>query len=402
MSLADRIAVMHQGRIVQAASPVEVYRNPAARFVGSFIGNPPMNFLPAKKARRRQLVGRRSDACPARGRTAAVEFAIRPEDVDVAPGRHPGHGARGRAARRAHAGDGRRRRHLFRAVLDSNTDAKPGDQPEPEAARPTASAGSTRRRRPRSSSTHPGGARMAGLNKQDYVDRAVAVLKENDRGTYTVPTKGLYPFQWNWDSCLTALGQRHFDEDRAWTEIETLFAHQWPDGMVPHIVFHVDDDGYFPGPDVWRTGRPVTTSGITQPAVAGFAVRRLFDAAADRPRAAERARALLPKIDAWHRWFYENRDPQRRGPGRHHPPLGVRPRQLDRLGRGLRARADRRRRALRAPRHPARRSGAPADQGAVRPLPLAGAALPRPRLGQFASCTTPRRSRSSIPASTPS
>ena len=27
--------------------------------------------------------------------------------------------------------------------------------------------------------------------------------------------------------------------------------------MVPHIVFHVDDDGYFPGPDVWATGRPV-------------------------------------------------------------------------------------------------------------------------------------------------
>src|SRR5437660_643823 len=48
MSLADRISVMSGGRIVQADSPVEVYRNPAARFVGSFIGNPPMNFLPAK------------------------------------------------------------------------------------------------------------------------------------------------------------------------------------------------------------------------------------------------------------------------------------------------------------------------------------------------------------------
>jgi len=47
MSLADRISVMSGGRIVQADSPVEVYRNPAARFVGSFIGNPPMNFLPA-------------------------------------------------------------------------------------------------------------------------------------------------------------------------------------------------------------------------------------------------------------------------------------------------------------------------------------------------------------------
>ncbi|MEX0860726.1 MAG: ABC transporter ATP-binding protein, partial [Cucumibacter sp.] len=50
MSLADRIAVMHGGRIVQAASPIEVYRNPAARFVGSFIGNPPMNFIAARRA----------------------------------------------------------------------------------------------------------------------------------------------------------------------------------------------------------------------------------------------------------------------------------------------------------------------------------------------------------------
>src|SRR6185437_13738197 len=134
----------------------------------------------------------------------------------------------------------------------------------------------------------------------ELFDRAVAVLKDNDRGGYTVPTKGLYPFQWNWDSCLTALGQSHFDEDRAWTEIETLFAHQWPDGMVPHIVFHVRDEGYFPGPDVWRTGRPTPTSGITQPPVAGFAVKRLFDRAGDRKSAASRARLLLTRIDAWH------------------------------------------------------------------------------------------------------
>ena len=51
-------------------------------------------------------------------------------------------------------------------------------------------------------------------------DDAIAVLKENDRGSYNVPTKGLYPFQWNWDSCFTALGQSHFDLPRAWTEIE--------------------------------------------------------------------------------------------------------------------------------------------------------------------------------------
>jgi len=151
------------------------------------------------------------------------------------------------------------------------------------------------------------------MTTADLTNRAIAVLKDNDRGGYTVPTKGLYPFQWNWDSCLTALGQSHYDEDRAWTEIETLFAHQWPDGMVPHIVFHVEDAGYFPGADVWRTNRPTPTSGITQPAVAGFAVRRLFDRAKDREMAAKRAAALLPKVDAWHRWFYDHRDPQGEG-----------------------------------------------------------------------------------------
>lgn len=142
---------------------------------------------------------------------------------------------------------------------------------------------------------------------------AIDVLRENDHGTYTVPTKGLYPFQWNWDSCLTALGQAHFDEARAWQEIETLFEHQWPDGMVPHIVFHVYSDGYFPGPDVWGTERPTPTSGITQPAVAGLAVKRLFERASDRGLAEKKARLLLPKIDKWHDWFYRYRDPQGEG-----------------------------------------------------------------------------------------
>lgn len=138
---------------------------------------------------------------------------------------------------------------------------------------------------------------------------AERILRDNDRGAYTIPTRGLYPFQWNWDSCLTALGQRHFDEARAWTEIETLLAHQWPDGMVPHIVFHAPDEGYFPGPSVWATERPTPTSGITQPPVLGFVLQRLYTEARDRRLARERAAALVPKADAWHRWFYGNRDP---------------------------------------------------------------------------------------------
>lgn len=149
--------------------------------------------------------------------------------------------------------------------------------------------------------------------KQQLIEQAKEVLRKNDRGTYTVPTHGLYPFQWNWDSALSAIGFSHFDEDRAWTEIETLFAHQWDDGMVPHIIFHEHDDGYFPGPDVWRTGRKVPTSGITQPPVAGFAARRIFESAAAPEKAADRVRALLPRIHAWHQWFFRYRDPQGTG-----------------------------------------------------------------------------------------
>jgi alpha,alpha-trehalase len=142
---------------------------------------------------------------------------------------------------------------------------------------------------------------------------AAGIIRGNDRGGYTVPSKGLYPFQWNWDSCLVALGWARFDEDRAWTEIETLMGAQWPDGMVPHIVFHRPDPGYFPGPERWGTGRTPPTSGITQPPVAASCVRRMLEGAADPVLAESRAQALLPKLLAWRRWFHSVRDPDGEG-----------------------------------------------------------------------------------------
>jgi len=145
------------------------------------------------------------------------------------------------------------------------------------------------------------------------IQQAEAIMALNDRGTYTVPTHGLYPFQWNWDSCLVALGQRHSNEQRAWQELITLFEHQWDDGMVPHIVFHEHDDGYFPGPDVWATNRSVPTTGITQPPVAGFAIRRLYEGATDKALAKKSAEQLLEKVDQWHQWFLAHRDPEQTG-----------------------------------------------------------------------------------------
>ncbi len=136
-------------------------------------------------------------------------------------------------------------------------------------------------------------------------DQAAAILRGNDLGGYTVPTKGLYPFQWNWDSCLVALGWAELDEARAFQEIETLFSAQWPDGMVPHIVFHRPDPGYFPGPERWGTHRTPPTSGIAQPPVAASCLRRIVEGAGDQAR----ARALFPKVLASHRWFHTARDP---------------------------------------------------------------------------------------------
>jgi multiple sugar transport system ATP-binding protein len=47
MSLGDRVAVLRDGRIAQLGTPMQVYDQPRDRFVGGFLGAPPMNFFPA-------------------------------------------------------------------------------------------------------------------------------------------------------------------------------------------------------------------------------------------------------------------------------------------------------------------------------------------------------------------
>jgi multiple sugar transport system ATP-binding protein len=45
MTLADRIVVMHDGRVEQVGAPLELYDRPQNLFVAGFIGSPAMNFL---------------------------------------------------------------------------------------------------------------------------------------------------------------------------------------------------------------------------------------------------------------------------------------------------------------------------------------------------------------------
>ncbi len=50
MTLADKIVVLSGGRIQQIGEPQSIYAHPANRMVASFLGNPPMNIIPAKYA----------------------------------------------------------------------------------------------------------------------------------------------------------------------------------------------------------------------------------------------------------------------------------------------------------------------------------------------------------------
>lgn len=143
-------------------------------------------------------------------------------------------------------------------------------------------------------------------------EKARIILASNDKGGYTVPTSGMYPYQWNWDSAFVALGFATYNLNRAIVELETLFDGQWDNGMVPHIVFRVHKPTYFPGPPVWRTQQDPESSGITQPPVAGSILWSLFQKC-ETGEQKQRIKTLFPKILESHRWFHTYRDPNRIG-----------------------------------------------------------------------------------------
>ncbi len=52
LALADKIAIMHKGKILQYDTPLEIYSRPRTAFVAGFIGTPPMNIIKASIQRR--------------------------------------------------------------------------------------------------------------------------------------------------------------------------------------------------------------------------------------------------------------------------------------------------------------------------------------------------------------
>ena len=92
MTLADRIAVLSGGKVIQYDTPDEIYNRPAAKFVAGFTGSPAMNFATAEIASdgASAVVGDVSIALPESLRAASAAYrgksvvlGIRPEDISV-------------------------------------------------------------------------------------------------------------------------------------------------------------------------------------------------------------------------------------------------------------------------------------------------------------------------------
>ncbi|NJL88566.1 MAG: ABC transporter ATP-binding protein [Coleofasciculaceae cyanobacterium SM2_1_6] len=64
MTLADQIVILDRGQIQQIGSPQAVYHQPANRMVASFLGNPPMNILPATYDQGVWRIGDQTLPCP--------------------------------------------------------------------------------------------------------------------------------------------------------------------------------------------------------------------------------------------------------------------------------------------------------------------------------------------------
>jgi multiple sugar transport system ATP-binding protein len=103
MTMGDRICVMKDGRIMQVASPLELYNKPENMFVAGFIGSPPMNFFKGRLQKGAggllEFIETNDKAAPVRVTLDAalsakgaghvgkdIVFGIRPEDVQDTAG----------------------------------------------------------------------------------------------------------------------------------------------------------------------------------------------------------------------------------------------------------------------------------------------------------------------------
>ena len=97
MTLASRVAVMRKGRLQQFDTPMNIYNQPANRFVAEFVGSPSMNFVDGKIDSASGTfvsdsfrISLSADQINQLSRQAAVTMGIRPEHIQILSEPHDG------------------------------------------------------------------------------------------------------------------------------------------------------------------------------------------------------------------------------------------------------------------------------------------------------------------------
>ncbi|WP_219463788.1 ABC transporter ATP-binding protein [Nonomuraea rhizosphaerae] len=89
LALADRIAVMSHGRMIQIGTPADVFQRPATTFVAAFIGSTPMNLLPGRHTDGALHVAGATLPAPTGTPEGDLVYGVRPEYMDVLPQTRP-------------------------------------------------------------------------------------------------------------------------------------------------------------------------------------------------------------------------------------------------------------------------------------------------------------------------
>ena len=84
MTMGDLLIVLNEGRVEQIGPPLDVYERPNSTFVASFIGSPPMNFIPAEVSGEKLHLGGQTLPVPAAA-DGPVIVGIRPEHLILSP-----------------------------------------------------------------------------------------------------------------------------------------------------------------------------------------------------------------------------------------------------------------------------------------------------------------------------
>lgn len=92
LTMADRIAVMNEGRIIQIGTPNDIYDRPTTTFVATLVGTPRINLFKANRDNGTVLIKNSELHIPSSGNTPAqFLLGIRPEDIKpIAEGQFAG------------------------------------------------------------------------------------------------------------------------------------------------------------------------------------------------------------------------------------------------------------------------------------------------------------------------